>query len=936
MKIPNATYRIQFGPAFTFKDAHKIVDYLAALGVHWIYASPIFKARRGSLHGYDVTDANRLNPEIGSRSDFSRLQQALRRHGMGWLQDTVPNHMAYSGENPLLADLFALDEKAVSDGYFDIWWSGAGPAGRRRLAAPFLGDSLAACLEKKEIRPVLRQGILGVQYYAHFFPLRLESYGILTPPPGILNARSSSAWPSSAAYAPLSDTVATLQRCAERPFSAARDGRIAKAREKLHSLMENRPDIRTWVHRCLENYDPVQGGADAADALKKLLGAQVFELRWWQTAARDINYRRFFDINELISLRQELPSVFEHTHRGLRTLLQKGLIDGLRVDHVDGLRDPAAYLRSLRRVCGGIYLVVEKILGPRETLPSSWPVQGTTGYEFADRLTRLFCRADRQNALDRICRAFTGREDSFETVCSAARRQVLAECFGGELAHLVQLTQKAAAASYAAPAGGAAALRRALRQLLIRFPVYRTYAAGGAADQGDAALIQSIAEAAGHRHPRRAPALAFVRDCLVGNGPHAACGSLPNADCEEIAARFQQLCAPLAAKGVEDTALYRYHRLTALNEVGGDPRRAGISRAAFHTFMAQRTADWPQAMNGLSSHDSKRSEDVRARISVLSEMPAEWERQCASWRDMNRGCKAICGDRRVPDAGTEYFLYQTLVGTLPLARRDMQAYRERMRGYMVKAAREAKEKTSWRRPRQAYENALSGFVDRLLTDDDGNRFLRVLTPFVHKIGFYGTLNSLSQTLIKTTAPGIPDIYQGTEVLNFSLVDPDNRRPVDFAYRRRLLQKIQKRQHGSGLRWRTAYPLGESDGDRMKLQLTQAALQQRRRRRTLFLHGAYIPLTTAGRFARHLLAFARIYEGQYNLTVAPRWFVSVVSPGRAPLGRVWSDTVIRLPDGFPALWTDVLSGRRHTGRQTLSAAAVFTSFPAALLEGEKDQ
>ena len=785
MKVPIATYRIQFNPEFGFRDALAIVDYLADLGGPWLYASPIFAARRGSLHGYDIIDPNRLNPELGSEGDFDELIDRLREKKMGWLQDTVPNHMAYTGENSLLADFFELGKESVFASFFDIYRDYSANALSGRLAAPFLGDRLNSCLERGEIRPVLRNGTLGVAYYELFFPLRLSSYALLDPgsPDSSVSLPEEDETLLARAVRGLIDTAAASP-------SSNRDVRILEGKEMIRLLVDQNPEIRRFVNRRLEIMDPKKNGSDAVNSLKQLLSEQVYRLRYWKTAAREINYRRFFDINELICLRQERREVFEHTHQLLQRLVSEGKIDGLRVDHVDGLRFPGQYLRRLREACGDIYLVVEKILGPKESLRRTWPVQGTTGYEFADRVTRLFCRSDRQGLLDEIYRDFSGRKLSFDHVCRIAKGQVLKEIFEGDLFNLVESIRAAIPAE--AGKSDTDTLTAAVREVLIRFPVYRTYGDKAGATGNDADLIREVFREAAADRPDLSRTLNVFRDCLLGEEKDAggAEEGISEARAEALS-RFQQLCAPLAAKGVEDTALYRFHRLGSLNEVGSDPARIGISLASFHSFLAERAETWPHGMNALSSHDSKRSEDVRARLNVLSELPDEWRFQCSVWRDLIRDKKEHYKGAEVPDANVEYLLYQTLVGAFPFELEDLGDWTARMRQYMVKACREAKEHTSWLAPDSDYEDALGRFIDRLLSEKKENRFMKAFVPFARKVGRFGVFNSLAQTLIKITAPGLPDFYQGTELFDFSLVDPDNRRPVDFVRRKMLLEEITK-------------------------------------------------------------------------------------------------------------------------------------------------
>lgn len=925
--IPPATYRVQFTPDFRFRDALGIVEYLSALGGFWLYASPVFAARPGSTHGYDVLNPNRFNPELGTEADFNELVARLQDQHMGWLQDAVPNHMAYSGANPMLADLFALGDKSAFAPYFDIWWNHPAEGLSGRVAAPLLGDELDRCLERGEIRPVLQNGILGVVYFEHFFPLRLSHYALLEP----ASQDAEMGWPPQ-----LRDmwarSVRDIVENAQAPPSSDRDARVGEARDRIIRLMKQHPEVRRLVEARLKGLDPQDGNPEAVAALKGLLLEQVYALRHWRSAGEEINYRRFFDINELICLRQERPQVFDHTHRLLIRLILENKINGLRIDHIDGLCDPARYLHRLRKACGDIYLVVEKILAEDEALPPLWPVEGTSGYEFCERVTRLFCRRDAKEPLSALYEDFSGRHESFAEICRSAKKQVLEESFAGDLANLVQSVRMAAAEQAGQDQGvNEKALRDATVELLMRFPVYRTYADPTGLSDADERLIGRILQEASHQRPDLVPALDVVGSCFFGEpGGHDEGG--PSAIRFRAVSRFQKLCAPLAAKGIEDTALYRHVRLISLNEVGGDPDEMGISPSSFHAFLTERKRLWPHTLNALSTHDSKRSEDVRARINVLSEIPDEWRLHCTAWRELNRNKKPVYHGTSVPDPNVEYLLYQTLVGTFPFDPSTLKEYGPRIQDYMVKAVRESKMHTSWRSPDAGYEQALGRFVRRLLFPDaKDTAFMRDFIPFVNKVARLGVYNSLAQTLIKITAPGVPDFYQGTELFDFSLVDPDNRRPVDFQYRSRLLKAIQD-EPGKP----PSLPQGHTrkEGyDRMKLYLIASALGLRKQRPALFQEGSYEPLEIAGRFCDHALSYARVEGKQYCLTVIPRFLNPVVPEGQAPLGDRWADTVLHLPDTYPTRWTSVLSQERYAAEHAVPLKTVLGRFPVALLMGE---
>ncbi len=941
MKIPNATYRIQLNDDFGFRETDGIVDYLADLGAFWVYASPIFKARPKSAHGYDTVDFNRLNPELGTEYDFDGLITRIREKNMGWLQDAVPNHMAYTGENPALADLFFLGENSRFFPFFDIRWRKSGENGFQPVDAPFLGEPLEACIENGEISLRMDRGTLGLSYYEHFFPLRLAAYKILDP----RTAGSKNALPKTREK-DLGRILAALFREAETPPSGERDARIADLRKALQDLVDRHAEIRGFVSRRLSRFDPEKGGKNASSSLKKLLKEQVYALKHWRTATREINYRRFFDINHLICLRQEDDGVFRYTHGLLLRLVREKKIDGLRIDHVDGLRFPEQYLKRLRKTFGNIYVAVEKILGPEETLPASWPVQGTTGYGFADRVTRLFCRPDQKAHLDAFYKEFSGRTETFDRVCVNAKREVLEASFAGDLANLARAFQRAAAAVTTETVPDAETLKKAAVELLVRFPVYRTYGDDSGISKTDAEMIRRVAlEAAATRadlhgafHVMEAVLSAKAAPAggegTVIDQPEDKSGDKSGTARTEALARFQQLCAPLAAKGVEDTALYRFNRLISLNEVGGDPDETGISLASFHDFLSRRARFRPHAMNALSTHDSKRSEDVRARIGVLTEIPGEWRKNCLAWQKLNRGLKEIHEGEPVPGGNTEYFLYQTLLGTCPFRPSEREEWKQRITSYMVKAVREAKVHTSWLTPDEGYEDALGRFIHSLLKDDAENPFIKEFMPFARKIAWFGGLNSLSQTLIKITAPGFPDFYQGTELFDFSLVDPDNRRPVDFNRRKELLKAIRRGVFPVFANGMDRNTDPQEQYDRMKLHLVYRALKLRRQKADLFLTGAYAPLKTEGRFARHVIAFARFDRHGVAVVAVPRWLTDVARQGEAPLGAAWKDTRIHLPKTFPKTWLNILAGQTNRAVPTLFCRDLFEGFPAALLIGDK--
>ncbi len=889
MRIPKATYRVQLNAAFNFQQLTNALDYLAILGISDLYASPIFKARRGSTHGYDGVDPEQLNPELGSEADWNALNERRRSLNLGWLQDIVPNHMAYSAENPRIRELLENGPTSDVSDFFDIIWDHPRQELNGRLSAPFLGTPLDQCLEKGEIGLRYEAGGLYFAYHEHRFPLALKSY----------------------------------------PQVLAENMEISRTKEKLRTRYEASPDFRQRLARRLAYFN----AAAQRPALARLLAQQCFHLDHWQHAARAINYRRFFSINDLIAVRQESPGVFEQTHGLIRRMSREGLFTGLRVDHIDGLLTPGSYLQALRAACGDGYLVVEKIVSADETLPDNWPIQGTTGYEFAAHLDRLFTCGDHQERLDAVCAEFCGDAPDFDAVTQRSKTEVLNAYFLGDLDNLAAKF-KALAPFAADPTDDLAA---ALGLIVVRMPVYRTYRSDGGRYEQDNEFLRHAVAAAVEAFPDLTPTLVrldrFMRAPVENDELRT-----PEAIAEEAPRRsamgaFEQLCAAMAAKGVEDTALYRFHRLAALNEVGADPGRFGESREAFHQFILRRRQRFPHALNALSTHDSKRSGDVRARLSVLAEMPDLWAARVRAWRELNRRPRPTGKTVHRTDPAMTYLLYQTLAATCPAGRSGWPDYVERIVAYMLKAAREAKHFTDWGRPDPAYESGLEDFIRGSLDPEGNEAFLADCRTFAQRVAFFGGINSLAQTLIQLTAPGVPDIYQGTELVNDSLVDPDNRRPVDYPARRRMLAEVGRivETHIGEI---TA-PLFGADPSMLKLYLIHTALQARRQDEAVFAAGEYLPLTISGPRQRHGLGFARTLGERWYLSVVPRFFCALASEeGAGNRPDLWLGTRLTLPAQAPRRWRNLLSRAGTEARHgALALQDLFAPFPVALLRGE---
>ncbi|MFH1646117.1 MAG: malto-oligosyltrehalose synthase [Chloroflexota bacterium] len=785
LRIPVATCRLQFNRDFTFRDAVALVPYLQRLGITDIYASPIFKARRGSQHGYDVTDPTRLNPELGTAGDFEALAGELRRRGMGLLLDIVPNHLAASDENP--------------------WWR-----------------------------------------------------------------------------------------------------------------------------------DLVQKGADSPFA-------RFFDTDWLRFGGRGgemAGYRRFFDIGELVGVRVEDEEVLEKTHSLAFRLLDEGKVTGLRIDHIDGLYDPLEYLQRLQRRLsprvgegkgGGFYIVVEKILSGDEAIPESWPVSGTTGYEFAARLNAFFVEGEGIKAIGRTYAGLIDSHQDFGALAYGKQAQVMRQLFpeetkalGNYLAHLA----REGGASSISPNDAA----EALVAVTAGLPVYRTYTRDLEVNPTDRKYVEKAFGEAVKHHAAPGAALDFLKKVLRLDFSRNAAPDYKQ-DCLEFVRRWQQLTGAVMAKGFEDTALYNYHRLVSLNEVGGDPSSNGISMEDFHRWNLARMERWPHTLNATSTHDTKRSEDVRARISVLSEIPGEWERHLKKWMSQNRSKKRTGKGQPVPEPNTEVLLYQTLLGAWPLLPEEVSDFKGRLKAYLIKATREAKAINSWLDINKDYEDGLLGFIDAILDDPGDNEFLGDFLEFQGKIAYYGALNSLSQVLLKIASPGVPDFYRGTELWDFSLVDPDNRRPVDSTRRRELLDGLI-REESRGKPALVDDLLAAWRDGRIKLYLTYTALKARRDFAEVFREGDYLPLYAGGERREQVCAFARRYRGKWVLAAAPRFFTKPGDVNTRPVGeKAWGKEALLLPDDSPRTYHNVLTGEAvEVGprEKVITLGELFRRLPWALL------
>jgi (1->4)-alpha-D-glucan 1-alpha-D-glucosylmutase len=931
MRIPTCTYRIQFHAGFDFEAARQIVPYLKLLGVSDLYASPIFQARKGSTHGYDVVDPTQINCELGGIEKFEVLWETLHQQGIGWIQDIVPNHMAYDGQNRMLMDVLESGPNSDFIDYFDVDWDHSYLGIKGRILAPFLGDFYNKCLESGQIQLRYDADGLSINYFNLRFPLNIDTYAdVFTYNLGKLRRKLGRSHPD---YVKLLGILFSLKFIPSKEDLLERTDQINFAKHSLWELYTSSPHIQSFFDENIAIFNGKPGDPSSFDLLDSLLARQNFRLSFWKVGAEEINYRRFFTINDLISLRVEDREVFRKTHQLIFKLAEQGRFTGLRIDHIDGLFNPEEYLHRLRERCPDLYIVVEKILGPDEKLPPQWPVQGTTGYDFLAKLNGLFCCSENEEAFERLYQNFTDLRQSPEQVIEDKKRLIIERNLAGDMDNLAFLLKRITSHHRYANDFTLYSLRRALAEVLVCFPVYRVYIHEGVlSPEGQQAIRQAV-EKAKENLPILVNELNFLQRFLCLEFPENISEEEKN---EQIyfAMRLQQLAGPLMAKGVEDTAFYVYNRLLSLNEVGSDLCRFGISIQEFHRFNQERAAQWPLTLNASSTHDTKRGEDVRARLNVLSEIPAEWERHINLWHELNVGYKVYRKQAKrseLPDRNDEYFLYQTLIGSYPFQPEEVPTFVQRVKDYAIKAVREAKVHTAWLRPDTEYEEATLAFIDQIL--QPSSPFLESFLPFQRKIAHFGIFNSLSQTLLKLTSPGIPDIYQGTELWDLSMVDPDNRRPVDFSRRLAYLEEIQRRIKQDPLQLIQDLLLHRHDG-RIKLFLIHLVLKARQEQPQLFLEGSYIPLQVSGSYANHVIAFARQHDKQVILVVAPRFLTSLIDETQDPLGEsVWKDTEIQLPRWKRLDWVNGLTQEEIPGGDSLPVGAVLKSFPVALLWGQ---
>jgi (1->4)-alpha-D-glucan 1-alpha-D-glucosylmutase len=975
VRVPLSTYRLQLHAAFTLAAAQDIAPYLRRLGVTDCYLSPVFASKPGSTHGYDVTQHNRFDPELGGREAFERLSAEVSAQGLGLVLDFVPNHMGIDAtSNPWWRDVLENGQCSRYARFFDIDWTPLKPELEGRVLLPILGRQYGHALEAGELKVVFNGGLFEIEYGEDRIPIDPRQVPMILRP-GMESLREA----ADGAPGDRHELESILSGLASMPPHtddtddgiAERRRQKAVQRERLQRLADRSALIRGYIERSLEGIGGSPGVNASFDRLHALLENQPYRLAYWRTASHEINYRRFFDINELAGLRQEVAEVFDATHALLAQLLATGPITGVRVDHPDGLFDPAGYFDRLQELArrsrgtghaGPLYIVAEKILSGDETLPDEWAVSGTTGYNYLNELNGLFVDASAARKLRKIYTRFIGGAPGFPEVVYAAKKLIMDTSLASELNVLANTIDRIGELERRSRDFTLISIRDALSEVVACFPVYRTYVREDGWTLRDRQIVdEAIACAREHTPALEQSVFDFIREVLLprrpddepyepgGPRPEERRSGYPPADDADrqrrlrTSMKFQQYTAPVQAKGFEDTAFYRYNVLLSLNEVGGEPDRFGRTPDQFHDANRHRARHWPFEMLATSTHDTKLGEDVRARINVLSELADEWGREVSRWRRMNQSHRVLLGREMAPDRNDEYRFYQAVVGAWPpdLPSEPDQTFVKRLQAFMNKSIKESKVHTSWINENRAYDEAVAHFVERVLTGRGGRRFVASLLPFVRRVAAVGVVNSLAQLVLKLAGPGIPDIYQGCERWNTSLVDPDNRRPVDFDDNRRLLEEVESVLCGQDANARLTAVAAMLDGwadGRIKMCLTAAGLRLRRAHGQTFLAGEYVPLETETPLQAGVVAFARVpAAGPAVVAIAPRMVARLMGPDALwPLGASWRTTRVLLPDQLrDRRFVDVLTGRevpvmRSAAEAWMFAGEAFHVCPAALL------
>jgi malto-oligosyltrehalose synthase/4-alpha-glucanotransferase len=904
---PIATYRFQFHKAFSFADFQKVIPYLRKLGVSIVYASPIFEAVPGSNHGYDGTNPHIINPEVGTLEELRELSSSLRKEGINWLQDIVPNHMAYHPRNRWLMDVLEKGQQSAYANFFDVAWNH--PEAEGRLMVPFLGSDLEEVIGNGELTVAYQEERLVFKYYDSAFPLSPDSYSTilnLGDPAGVAAIQQ---W--------LGQREELRQTEDARAFSEGWEELL----KQLASLSKNEK-VGSYITSCIK-----KAAGDKA-LLQRISEEQAYRLCSWQETDSRINYRRFFTVNGLICMNIQDEDVFGRYHELITALTSEGVFKGLRIDHIDGLYDPTKYLVDLRNTVGEeVYITVEKILAPEEELPGQWPIEGNTGYDFLAMVNNLLTNTKAEKAFTQYYYNWINDHRTVAQQVRDKKAYILYQHMGGELENLYRLFgEQGLVDEERLKSIEPDLLKKAIGAFLIHCPVYRFYGGILPLVPEEAAAVQDILARVRQSEPELAGAVDLLEDAVLRKPAEG------NAEYNLRAAHFYKRCmqfsGPLMAKGVEDTLMYTFQRFIAHNEVGDAPDAFGYTPEAFHQRMVRRQERWPLSLNATSTHDTKRGEDVRARLNVLTDLPDLWLKTVEEWRQLNVGLK----EGGAPDANDEYFIYQTLVGSYPLVESEAEGYAGRLKEYLQKALREAKQRSNWTTPNEAYEGVVARFAEGLLRKE--TPFWKSFERLLKRITPHGVVNSLVQVAMKFTCPGVPDIYQGCELWDFSLVDPDNRRPVDYALRLGHMEALEQRATDHRLfteLWKSA-----PDG-RIKLWLVLRLLQLRREQEDLFTQGDYVPLAVEGAYKDHVLAFARKYKRKWLIVAVPLHTAPLAGEHKkGPLEIDWKDTRIQLPRQLKGEYTNILGGTTAKVEKGIRVKELFRQLPLALISMEAEE
>ncbi len=926
LRIPSATYRLQFHSKFTFKDALAILDYLNDLGITDIYASPYFQAGLESSHGYDIADHNTLNPAVGSKAEYRQFVTELHRRNMGQLLDFVPNHMGISESlNQWWMDVLENGSRSDFATYFDIDWHPSKEALTEKVMLPILSERYGKVLEKKELVLEREGGKFFIRYFSAKLPINPRTV------PMILRR----------SFRHLQkDTEMQVRNISEQLTTSSK--KISEAKLELDNLILRNPEVRQAIDFAVGEFQGSPGHPETFDALHELLERQAYRLAYWRVAAEEINYRRFFDINHLAAIRVEIPEVFEASHQLVFQLLANGDVTGLRLDHVDGLWDPKEYLIRLQdnyaaltqksKGNRNLYLIVEKILETTyEQIPSDWPIAGTTGYEFANQTAHLLIDATAAQEFTDIYQQIVGFTDSFSNLVYETKYLVIETSFQSEVLSLGRQLDELSEFHRNYRDCTRHLLTNAIREVISCFPVYRTYAtASHSPSESEERIVLRAISLARRRNPAIDKSVFdFLRNLLLKRFPEGLSPQQKKAHIQFVM-RFQQCTGPVAAKGLEDTVFYLYNRLIALNEVGGNPGNFGLSVSDFHQLNIERSMRTPHTLLCTSTHDTKRSEDVRLRIAALSEMPTQWRKAVHRWMRINRKFRLPVEGEMAPSPNEEYFLYQTLVGCWPFefTTASRSEFINRIQQYLIKCLKEGKVNSSWTEPNEEWEQAVTQFIAKILNPEIGAKFQRALAPIAEEIARLGAWNSITGTILKGTVSGVPDFYQGMEIWDFSLVDPDNRRPVDYSLRKRLLKSLS---HAS-----PEELIADWKSGRIKMFVIQQLLQFRKNHADFFRLANYEPLFLRGDHADHVVAFLRKYQDATLLIIVPRLTAKL---GAVPIGEVWSNTKLD-SEILAGTWSNIFTQEIHVftrkvfAQHDMPLSEILTRFPFAILYREK--